>query len=524
MGASVREYRWALLVSIFLLAFGSLPIIAGYVSQTPGQRFIGTFYDQPDYAVHMAMMHYGEQGGWDYQLRFTTEPQPTAYVRLFYVLLGHLGGWVHLSATILFQIARLAFGLSACLSIYRLLVRVFPSVSQRKLAFILTMLGSGVGWLQVLFAWVPSKVAPVDLWLIDAYPLFSIDLFPHFAATIAAMAIAITAFLDHSSQPHWKNIVVIACCAIFVQIINPIAFLLADLAMVGIFAYASWQKSRINIRLAISLSLVAIIQIPLALYSFILLTQNPTWAIYTHQNVTPSPPPLYYLLGFAFFWPFALAGVFKAFQRHETAPGWAIIWVISAFGLAYIPFNIQARFLLAITLPLAILATPSLLEFSRWLSLRIHLGLYTGAVLITAMASMSTLVLVGTSSLGMTSRPASLFEPAALVQAVDWLGKNGTPNDVVLAAEPSALLVAIRTTLRLYSGHAMETLNYAEKSQAVQRFYQGGEPAGWLEAQGITWVIFGPHEADWRQTPLDSSGMKIAYHNDQVIIYRVSHP
>ena len=524
MAATVKEYRWALLVSVLLLAFGSIPIIAGYSVQTPGQRFIGTFYDKPDYAVHMAMLQYGEQGGWDYQLRFTTEQQSSAYVRLFYVLLGHLVGWTHLPAAILFQIARLAFGLLACLSVYRLLLRVFPSVNQRRLAFVLTMLGAGVGWIQVLFAWVPSKVAPVDLWLIDAFPLFSIDLFPHFAATIAALAIAITAFLDHLNRPRWQNLLVIGTCAIFVQIVNPIAFILADLAMGGILVLDIWQKGRINIPLALSLSLIAVIQIPLTVYTFVLLTRDPAWAIFTSQNITLSPPPLYYLLGFALFWPFVLAGLFKTFRYKDAGLGWAAIWTISAFGLAYFPVNIQARFLLAVTLPLAVLATPSLLEFSHWLSIHLHLGLNTGAVLVTALASMSTLLLVGTTSLGMAARPASLFEPAALVQAVDWLGKNGSPNDVVLAAEPTALLVAIRTPLRLYSGHAMETLNYAEKSQAVQRFYQGEQPSRWLVAQGITWVIFGPHEAEWRQTPLDSSGMENAYHNDQVIIYRVSHP
>jgi len=524
MSASVKEYRWALIVSILLLAFGSIPIIAGYAAQTPDQRFIGTFYDEPDYAVHMGMLHYGEQGGWDYQLRFTAEPHTTAYVRLFYVLLGHLLGWVHLPATILFQIARLGFGLLACLSIYRLLVRIFPSVHQRRLAFLLTLLGSGVGWLQVLFAWVPTKIAPVDLWLIDAYPLFSINLFPHFAATIAALAIAITAFLDHSIHPRWQNLAVIMACAIFVQIVNPIAFILADVAMVAIFAFASWQKRSIHIPLALSLGLIAVIQIPLLLYSLTLLTRDPAWIIYTRQDATPSPPPLYYLLGFALFWPFAIAGALKAFRQKDTGLGWAVAWTICAFGLAYAPVNIQSRFLLAITLPLAVLATLPLLDFSHWLSRKLRLGMYTGAVLITALASMSTLLLVGTSSMGMAARPPALFQPTELVQAVDWLGMNGGSNDVVLASQPTSLLVAIRTPLRLYSGHVMETLNYAEKSQAVQRFYQGEQPAGWPETQGITWVIFGPYEEDWQPALLDSSRLEVAYRNSQVTVFRVAYP
>jgi len=90
MSASTKEYRWALIVSIILLAFGSIPISPAMPLRHPTSVFTGTFYDVPDYAVHIAMLHYGEQGGWDYQLRFTNEPQTSAYVRLFYVLLGRL--------------------------------------------------------------------------------------------------------------------------------------------------------------------------------------------------------------------------------------------------------------------------------------------------------------------------------------------------------------------------------------------------------------------------------------------------
>ena len=519
----MREYRWALIVSLLLLTFGSLPVIAGYILQTPNQRFIGAAYDQQDYAVHLAMMHYGEQGAWGYQLRFTTEPQTSAYVRLFYVVLGHLGGWAHIPAAVLFQVARLAFGLLACLSIYRLLIRIFPSISQRGLAFLLTLLGSGLGWFQVFFGLVSAKIAPVDLWLSDAYPLFSIDLFPHFSATIAALAIAITAFLDQTVRPRWRNIAVIAACAIFVQIVNPIAFILADLAMAGILVFFFWRNHRVDIPLALGLGLIAAIQIPLVLYSFILLTRDPAWSIFTAQNATLSPPPVYYLLGFGLFWPFAIPGAVKAF-REKSDSGWAAVWLIGAFALAYLPVAIQRRFLLAIPLPLAVLATPAVLEFSNWLREHLHLGRYTGAVLITGLTSISTVLLVGILSLNITRQSSPQFEPTSLVQAVDWLGKNGAPSDVVLAAEPTSLLVAIRTPLRLYSGHAMETLHYLEKTQAVERFYQAEQPSGWLEAQGIQWVIYGPHEAElWQATP-EFSGMKIAYRNNRVTIYRVPGP
>jgi hypothetical protein len=147
-----------------------------------------------------------------------------------------------------------------------------------------------------------------------------------------------------------------------------------------------------------------------------------------------------------------------------------------------------------------------------------------GAAVITALASISTFLLIGNYTIVMTQKPPALFEQTALVQAVDWLAKNGTTDEVVLASEPTSQLVAIRTPLRLYFGHEMETLHYDEKSLAVERFYRGEQTPEWLEVQGITWVILGPHETEWGGTPLESYGVEIAYQNSLVIIYRITHP
>ena len=73
MSTYAKEYFWVLVVSILILAIGSLPLIAGYAALTPDKRFIDTFSDRQDCAVYLAMMQYCERDGWVYQLRFTTE-------------------------------------------------------------------------------------------------------------------------------------------------------------------------------------------------------------------------------------------------------------------------------------------------------------------------------------------------------------------------------------------------------------------------------------------------------------------
>ncbi len=523
-GSLGREYRWALIASVLILIFGSLPIIAGYAAQTPGERFIGTYFDWSDYAVQMAMVHYGEQGGWGYQMRFTTEAIPPAYIKTMYIALGHLGALIHLPANILYQVARVLFGLLACLAIYRLLTRIFPEIAQRRLAFLLAMLGAGLGWLQVISGLVSSDHFPVDLWFIDPYPLFGVNLFPHFAAVIAALAIAITAFFDQLAKPDWRNMVIIVITALFVQVVNPIAFVLADITMAGMYVFHCWKTGRLDAKLALGLGIIAAAQLPLLYYSFVLLTRDPAWALFTQQNATPSPPPLDYLLGFGIFWPFAVVGAIRAIRQRQPHLGGMLAWVLAAFALAYVPVAIQRRFLLAVTIPLAVLAASPMLELSRWLGSRFKISQNRGAIVLASLASLTTLMMTGIYSLGMSARPANLFEPAALVEAVDWLGNNGSPADFVLASEPTSLLVAIRTPLGVYSGHPMETLNYEEKNSEVQSFYQGKQPEGWLAAQRITWVVYGPDETKWNANPPDIPGLEIAYRNDQVSIYRLVSP
>ena len=524
MNTFLKEYRWPLLASLFILALSFAPTFAGYAAQTPDWRFTGNFFDRQDYAVYMAMMQYGGQGHWDYQFRFTTEAHTGAYLRTFYVVLGHLTMWTKLAPQFIFDVARFIFGMLACLAIYRLMSRIFSADAPRRLAFILAIMGAGLGWLQAPLRLLPSpSVSPIDLWLIDAYVFFGLAVFPHFAAVIAALALAISLFLDYLAAPRWRHLFWIALCGLFVQITNPIAFILADCAMLGAFIFSCWRERKINRTAALGLGLLALVQIPVALYSLLLLTRDPVWAEYNRQNVTSSPTPLYYLLGFALFWPFAVAGAWHAIRKRDATAGWAVVWAAFALMLAYAPVAIQRRFLFALGIPLAALATPALLAFSEWLQ-RLRLSKFTGAAITVAFAMLTPLLMVLANAMDMSSHPDVMFEPAPLVEAVDWLGAHAKPDDVALGAQPTMEFIAMRTPLRLYAGHPMETLRYDEKMVQVENFFRGRQPETWLQSASVNWVVLGPHERQWAAGWLPNTHLEIAFENKLVTIYRVVSP
>jgi hypothetical protein len=185
---------------------------------------------------------------------------------------------------------------------------------------------------------------------------------------------------------------------------------------------------------------------------------------------------------------------------------------------------IQRRFLLAITIPLAILAVPAILAFSEWLHQRVHLSKATGWLFVGLLICMGTLFRVTAYGTTVMNRSASLFEPVALVEATDWLGEHGTPEQIVLASQQTAHLIGMRTPLKLYFGHEMETLHFIQKAQMVEGFYRREQSATWLEDQGISWIIFGPHEKRWGESPPDMTNLEVAYQNDAVTIYEVVTP
>jgi hypothetical protein len=525
MNTFVKEYRWPFIATLLILALSFVPLWTGYAAQTPELRFIGTFVNRQDYTVHLALTHYGEQGAWDSQFRFTTEPQNPTYLKTLYVVFGHLGRLFGIPAEILFRIEHFIFGMLACLAIYYLLTFIFPTVQQRRLAFVLAILGAGLGWIQIPLGLVPERsLSPIDFWLIDAYIFFNIATLPHLAMTIAGMAFSLALFLRHLQKPHWLNIAIIAVCAFIVQFVNPVAFLIVDMAFAGIVAFACWKNQKLDWKLMLTVGLLGVLQLPLLLYSFLLMNRDPAWIEFSRQNITLTPPPIYLLFGFGLLWIFALPGMIKAIRQRDVNLGWAAVWVVAAIVMSYLPLAVQRRFLLAISLPIAILATPMLLAFSEWLHRRLRLSKFTGAIVIGAFMILSPLLMISAFSTDMKSHPADLFEPASLFDAADWLSKNGTSTQVVLAAEPTAQLVAMRSPLKLYFGHVMETLYYDEKSQLVENFYRGKQPTGWLESQGIDWVIFGPHEKKWGVSAPDLPNLKISFQNDEVTIYKVVAP
>jgi hypothetical protein len=535
-----RLFLLGLIAVVLLLS--TLPYIAGYYAQTPDRVFIGAVFDKMDYAVHLATMQLGARGEWKYQFEFTSEAHQGAYVKLFYIFLGHVSAWIGLSVGGTYQISRWVFGALALIMIYYWISQTFSSRWVRGLAFLLAVFGSGLGWLQLLIGIVPqADISPIDFWLIDAYIFFGLLVFPHFSAITAILAGMVSGFLSIMRDPAWWKWVLVALMGVLAQFIQPFAPFIADLAMLGAIIWIWFTNKYIPLRILLGCVGIWIAQIPLLLYNAGIFYFDPIWREFTNQNTTLSPPLVYYFWGFGLLWPLAIIGGWKVVetfltdrdsdkplssQPRQISLVMAAVWCAGALILAYGPYGLQRRFMHAFILPLTLLSVHGLSEvivpwFEKkkliWLARR-EISI---SILLGSLAAISTSYLCFGSMLLLLQRPPGYFESSSLTEAVEWLAENADHDDVVLATEQTSQTVAASTGMTVYYGHPMETLTYHEKRERVQGFFSGNGEIN-LSKSNIRWVVYGPHERDiipggnWTQP----KGFQEVYKNKEVTIYR----
>ena len=194
----IKDFIWFSIIAIAILAFSSIPYWVAKSAETDELLFRGAYFDEVDYAVHISMMQAGRMGDWSYQMRFTGEEHQPAFLRIFYIVLGHISNWVNLNAETTYHAARWIFGFLALFSIYQLCLKVFREKKLAQAAFLLCSIGGGAGWLQLVFTSAsPETIVPIDFSLIDAYIFFSISVFPSFSFSLALMATALNLYLDY---------------------------------------------------------------------------------------------------------------------------------------------------------------------------------------------------------------------------------------------------------------------------------------------------------------------------------------
>jgi hypothetical protein len=499
-------YRSAFWLVSFIIVINLLLLIYGYLAAGPDRVFGGLLYNTIDGQSYFVKMKEGLNGNWRFTLAYSCEKSQGAYVFLYYLFLGHLTRWFGLTIPIVFHLARLINCGLLVFALARLLSRVIPDERWAARALWLTCLGSGMGYVALLFGTLSDNER-----VAEAYPFLSIFGNPHFTLGMAIFVAIVICLMEKDT---WKTALAAGGLALVLAVVQP--FMIVSMVMVSVL-YAAWKvlrEHRLDFRVPILSGLGGGLYL---LYQYWALTTDPVLAEWTAQNVTPSPAWWDFILCLLPGLLFCLLAVFRrkrlAFQPHPVM----IIWLVSLIVLVYTPFALQRRFMAGIYIPLvalAFLGVTAFLEKSR-LTRWFH-------NLIWALSLPGAIIFLLLPIYGISTRNEAFFLTRGERDALTWLNESGKSGSLVMAGPSMGLFIPTYTQDCVFYGHPFETLNQEANELIVTNMYNGvygsSEALQYLSNKGVDYVLFGPRERALG-SPEFLQDLPVAYANPDVIIY-----
>lgn len=463
--------RFPFAAAVLALLSITLPFALAYFVEGANHVFMGFLLNPADGASYLAKMQLGFAGQWRFVLPYTAQASPGAYLFLFYIFLGHAARVLHLDLLLVFHVARLLSAACLLWTIFQAARITFANrPGHQRFVFWLLAFGGGMGWTVVFLG-----ALPLDFWVAEAYPFLAMFSNPHFPLGLAIL-LQIMPWLVQPVHP--ARLAGIFALGGLLAIILPFAQVIAILVGALVAAWGWLSERKLEPRPLLALGALGG---PLLLYQYAATLADPLLAGWNRQNITPTPPLWNVLLSFSPVLLLALLAVVVLLRervRPEPARRVWLAWAAAALGLAYLPWELQRRFLLGWYLPLGFLAVDGLFwlrgrlaevqpRLERWL-----------APLALALALPSTALLLLIALAGAAAHSPLLYRTRAEVQALCWLAEN-TPTDAVILAPPAvSTWIPALSGRRVVYGHPFETVAADAALAQVERFF--AQP-GWTE-------------------------------------------
>jgi hypothetical protein len=375
------------------------------------------------------------------------------------------------------------------------------------------------------------------------YGYFTVMLFPHTCIGLTCLLLIFAFSLRFSEEARWPYLLGAALATSVLSAIHAFMIPVVALTLVGYWAYqfvrgnGSWGH-------LLGLCTVWLTALPIVLYQYFVLVHNPVFAGWQAQNLTLSPSPWHYVLGYGVVLGLALPGGWWALHQPRRWP-LLVIWLLAVAPLLYAPsvFPTQRRVIEGSGVALCLLAVPGLTHyvlpwgerleqrvrgligynpterkecasFGRWLR-----------VLLVALTLPSTLVVITSAGLAAAAGHPDTVVSRAELAAVEWLAEHSQPEETILASYELSGFIAARSGRRVFMGHWAETVNLQQKRAKVIRFYGSASDAErqrLLQDNDIRYVILGPRErAIGCFDPSQAPYLRAVFHTQDVTIYQV---
>jgi len=257
--------------------------------------------------------------------------------------------------------------------------------------------------------------------------------------------------------------------------------------------------------------------LPYLIYQYYVIISNPILSLWNVQNQTPSPPAWDLLISFSPALILAVPGAYFVIRKGYTPGRILLAWLLVAFVLLFLPFNLQRRFMTGLFIPVA------LVSVLGWISLSSSAFIKARAGLLLMTLSLPTILLVLMAGLsGAAARDQRLFRTTSEAGMMAWMADHLSPEEIVLAAPDTGNLIPAWSGQEVVYGHPFETVNADAQKALVEEALRGNislaEFNSWLESPA-TYLFWSRREQQYSPSP--PAGLAVMHQVGDVSLLKI---
>ncbi|MDH7476423.1 MAG: hypothetical protein QHH09_03050 [Microgenomates group bacterium] len=497
-----------------------------------------------DFNYYRSIIVQGKSGRLTTLDKYTSENQSGKFLRIGYIIIGHLARIFNLDETIVYHIARVVLGTIFVYLTYLFIKTNFYENKFKKiivLAFLLSLFCAGY---PTIDCHQKCRLIP-RLWsMTQLDPIRRITFLPHFLLGQIAF---ITTLLAISFEEK-NNLLKAVLMGIFLGLagLDHPSSLLLFYPVIGLFFIVGLKKKILETSLMKKIIIIFLATLPFVFYLFWATSIFP-WNL-SRQAVYPLDGGL---INFALAaGPAFIIGLLMSIyillspRRKEVVLNLTASWLLTTVLLTFIKFPgesfSQARFLqVGFHIPGAILTAYFVFLVFRNKEknvLKIKTLVLKFIMILIFLAVLPTLIYLYYDQLDYTIYfaktslsyipypPVIDYPPLDWMKGIFWLKDNTKSDEIVLSDFTAGNFIPAYAGNTVFYGHEIETYNSAVKKQAVINFFSSNDPINqknFLIKNRIKYIFFGPQERAYRQKELIIDNLKPVYTNPLVTIYKV---
>jgi hypothetical protein len=478
-------WRWPGLVAAVMCLLTGPPILLAAMRTPSGSVFPGYVVIARDAYVYQSMWRAGWHGAWLFHPAYTSESLPGILLYPWYLWPAHLIGWA--GGPWLYHLARLAAAAALLAAMYVLTAELFRPRLLRRWAFVLCVLGGGIGTLLPRDVQIgPLMTHATEMSSPGSSVADLISMAPHLPWALALMCWTMVVALRLRHHADRRLVASGALAVVGLQLIYPQLALLA-VVTIGVWAVVRHQPRAIWFAVA-----SALIQLPYLGYLLWVWRTTPDALRVIRAALDVGDPFGFLVLSHLVATILILVAIVSRRLRGDLLL--PALWIAGMTVFMFAP-GISAtlgRSFMASSVPFGLCATPGLLVVLR----RLRSVRWRRRVLALTVAASS---FYGIFSLAQPYWIAAFrldshaeYESRAEVALLARLAPHVSARDVVLTTYLDGIFVPAQTNARAFNGHPEMTIDARRKSDQALAFFSTwstARRAKFLQANGIDYVL-----------------------------------